>query len=65
MLGTIMHVPVFITLGLWIVLQLVCSWDMLGGNGGGGVAYAANVGGFIAGLVPVKLFVNKKVNATT
>ena len=59
MLGTIMPVPAFVTLGLWIVLQLVSGWGMLGGNGGGGVAYAAHVGGFVAGLVLVKLFVNK------
>ena len=39
MLRTIMHVPAFITLRLWIVPQLVSGWGMLSGNGGGGVAY--------------------------
>ena len=63
MLGTIMPVPAFVTLGLWIGLQLVSGWGMLGGNGGGGVAYAAHVGGFIAGLALVKLFANKQIEA--
>ena len=61
MLGTIMPVPAFVTLGLWIALQLVSGWGMLGGNGGGGVAYAAHVGGFIAGLALVKVFLNKQI----
>ena len=47
------------------MLQLVSGCDMHGCNGGGGVAYPADVGGFSAGLVSVKLFVNKQVNATT
>jgi membrane associated rhomboid family serine protease len=34
---------------------------MLGGEeSAGGVAYAAHIGGFIAGLLLVKLFVNKR-----
>ena len=58
-LMSVMHVPAFITLGLWIGLQLISGWGSLGGSGGG-VAYAAHVGGFIAGLVLVKFFTNRR-----
>lgn len=51
------HVPAFVALGLWIVLQVINQMGVLGGDqGGGGVAYAAHIGGFIAGLVLIKLF---------
>jgi membrane associated rhomboid family serine protease len=45
-------VPAFIALGAWIGLQLLQSY--LGA--GGGVAYMAHIGGFIAGLVLIKIF---------
>ncbi|HMJ47308.1 MAG TPA: rhomboid family intramembrane serine protease, partial [Ferruginibacter sp.] len=54
MLASIIHVPAFITLGLWIGLQLISGWGMLGGSDTGGVAIAAHIGGFIAGLILVK-----------
>lgn len=54
------RVPAFITLGLWIALQLFSGWGMLGSNEPGGVAYAAHIGGFAAGLLLVKFFVNKQ-----
>jgi len=53
------EVPAFVALGIWIVFQIISGMGMLGGTeGGGGVAYAAHVGGFIAGLLLVKLFDN-------
>lgn len=54
----IVEVPAFVALGIWIVFQVISSMGMLGGEqpGGGGVAYAAHIGGFIAGLLLVKLF---------
>lgn len=54
----IIAVPAFVALGIWILLQVISGMGMLGGQqeGGGGVAYAAHIGGFIAGLVLVKLF---------
>ena len=48
------YVPAIVAVGLWFVLQLVQSSGLLGG--GGGVAYAAHIGGFIAGLLLIKLF---------
>ncbi|RYG48475.1 MAG: rhomboid family intramembrane serine protease [Chitinophagaceae bacterium] len=55
----VMRVPAFVTLGLWIALQLFSGYGSLGSEGGG-VAYAAHIGGFFAGLILVKFFVMKK-----
>jgi membrane associated rhomboid family serine protease len=48
------EVPAFVALGLWIVYQLVLGY--LTPAGTGGVAYAAHIGGFLAGVVLIKLF---------
>lgn len=47
-------VPAYVAIGIWIVYQLVLGY--MTDPGTGGVAYAAHIGGFIAGLVLVKLF---------
>jgi len=49
-------VPAFVAIGLWFIFQLIASLGMLGGMQAGGVAYGAHIGGFVAGLVLVKLF---------
>jgi membrane associated rhomboid family serine protease len=49
------QVNAFIAVGLWFVLQLVGGLGTLSGSSDG-VAYAAHIGGFIAGLVLIKLF---------
>jgi len=48
------EVPAFVALGLWIGYQLITSH--LTPAGTGGVAYAAHIGGFIAGVVLIKIF---------
>jgi len=51
------QVPAFVAIGLWFVFQLISGLGMLGsGSQQGGVAYAAHIGGFIAGLVLIKVF---------
>jgi membrane associated rhomboid family serine protease len=52
----ITEVPSYVALGVWIVFQVVSGLGILGGEGGGGVAYAAHIGGFIAGLLLIKIF---------
>ncbi|MEO5858486.1 MAG: rhomboid family intramembrane serine protease [Pyrinomonadaceae bacterium] len=47
-------VPAFVALGLWIGYQILLGF--LAPAGQGGVAYAAHIGGFIAGVVLIKLF---------
>jgi membrane associated rhomboid family serine protease len=50
-------VPAYVALGLWFLFQFVSGIGLLGGGTQeGGVAYAAHVGGFIAGLALVKVF---------
>lgn len=53
-------VPAFVALGIWIVFQIVQGY--FSNPGSGGVAYAAHIGGFIAGLALVKVFaIGRKV----
>lgn len=47
-------VPAYIALGFWIGYQIVLG--IFSSSEGGGVAYAAHIGGFIAGVVLIKLF---------
>ncbi len=48
-------IPAFIAVGLWIGYQVVMGY-MNSGSHGGGVAYAAHIGGFVAGLALIKFF---------
>ncbi len=51
------QVPAYVAIGLWFLFQLISGLGMLGGGPQqGGVAYAAHIGGFVAGLVLIKFF---------
>ena len=50
-----MYVPAGFVLGVWFVLQLL-SGGISMGQGGGGVAWFAHVGGFVAGMALIGLF---------
>jgi membrane associated rhomboid family serine protease len=54
MMRQIVHMPAFMVLGLWILLQVFGQFSVAGGEGGG-VAYMAHIGGFVAGLVLIFL----------
>jgi membrane associated rhomboid family serine protease len=51
-------IPAWAAIGIWFAFQLINGLGLLGQGSreGGGVAYAAHVGGFIAGLILVKIF---------
>jgi membrane associated rhomboid family serine protease len=50
-------VPAYVAVGIWFAFQLISGLGMLGGGSQqGGVAYAAHIGGFIAGVALVKIF---------
>ena len=50
-------VPAYVAIGIWFAFQFISGLGILGGGSQqGGVAYAAHIGGFIAGLVLVKFF---------
>ncbi|MGC9324209.1 MAG: rhomboid family intramembrane serine protease [Desulfomonilia bacterium] len=48
-------VPAFFMLGFWFLLQIIEGIFTLG-SGAGGVAFWAHVGGFLAGIVLIRLF---------
>jgi membrane associated rhomboid family serine protease len=50
------EVPAWMMLGFWILTQVLAGMAQWGGREVGGVAYAAHIGGFVTGLVLVKLF---------
>lgn len=53
-------VPAYIALGIWIAYQIISGY--LTPAGTGGVAYAAHIGGFVAGLMLIKVFaIGRKV----
>lgn len=55
MLRQITDVPAIVAVGMWFAFQLISGLGMLGGASGG-VAYGAHIGGFLAGLVLVRIF---------
>jgi membrane associated rhomboid family serine protease len=58
--ATTIAVPAVFMLGYWFVLQLLSGWSSIGAEGGG-VAFWAHVGGFVAGAVLVLLFRNPRL----
>ena len=51
----LIYIPAGFVLGFWFLLQLL-SGSVAGGEGGGGVAFWAHIGGFVAGMLLVGLF---------
>ncbi|HVP19462.1 MAG TPA: rhomboid family intramembrane serine protease [Spirochaetia bacterium] len=49
-------VPAILAIGVWFLFQVVSEIGMLGQDAGGGVAYAAHIGGFASGFITVKLW---------
>jgi len=56
MLRMLTTVPAIVAIGIWFLFQLIEGYLTRGPEAGGGVAYAAHIGGFIAGLVLIKFF---------
>jgi membrane associated rhomboid family serine protease len=50
-------VPAIFMLGYWILLQVVGGLFV---RGGGGVAFWAHIGGFVTGIILIKLICNRK-----
>jgi len=58
----ITEMPAWVSIGVWFLFQLVAGMGLLGGGSqAGGVAYAAHVGGFVAGLILVKIFAGTRL----
>ncbi len=56
--ATTIQLPAYLMLGYWIVLQFL-GGALAGLRSGGGVAYMAHIGGFIAGLLLIRLFARR------
>jgi len=57
LLRVITRVPAYVAVGIWFLFQLIEGLGVLGGDpGDDNVAYAAHVGGFVSGMVMIKLF---------
>jgi membrane associated rhomboid family serine protease len=59
---TILELPAILFLGIWIIQQaLFAYFDLLQpAGGGGGVAYFAHIGGFIFGLLLIRVFASER-----
>ena len=53
-LTRVVHLPALLVLGLWFAMQLLS--EMLAPASGGGVAFRAHIGGFVAGMVLLPMF---------
>jgi membrane associated rhomboid family serine protease len=57
---TFIELPALLVLGVWFMFQVLSGTaDLAGPGGGGGVAYFAHIGGFIFGLLTIKLFATR------
>ena len=59
---TFVELPALLVLGLWILLQVAYGLNDIAqpvAGGEGGVAYFAHIGGFVFGLLTIKLFANR------
>src|SRR5204862_4995881 len=59
--GGVAAVPAVVVLGFWILIQLISGVGSIAATSDtGGVAYMAHVGGFVAGLVLVRLMATRR-----
>ncbi|MEK6691906.1 MAG: rhomboid family intramembrane serine protease [Nitrospirota bacterium] len=56
----VIKIPAIIVIGFWIVIQFMNGILSKGIYGGGGVAWFAHIGGFLAGIILIKLFFRKR-----
>lgn len=54
------RVPAYLVLGQWFVLQIFAGVSTIGGAAEGGVAWFAHIGGFIIGIILLRLFKPRK-----
>ena len=57
---TTITLPAYVMLGYWILLQVLGGLPALGAQQRGGTAFFAHIGGFVAGLVLIKLFAKRE-----
>ena len=55
--------PAFVIIIYWFVIQFISALVSLGGVAGGGVAWFAHVGGFLAGLALIFMMAGTKISS--
>jgi membrane associated rhomboid family serine protease len=55
---TVITLPALLVLGVWLLLQLLPAFSDPVTGSEGGVAYFAHIGGFVFGVLAIKLFAN-------
>ena len=56
---TIVQLPALLVLGFWFLMQLLPAFSEPVSDSGGGIAYFAHIGGFVFGLLVIKLFADR------
>lgn len=49
------EIPAWVAIGVWFAFQLINGLGVIGDKAGGGVAYGAHIGGFVSGLLLIKV----------
>ena len=58
---TTVRIPALIVIGFWAIIQILNGVTSAGLHEGGGVAWFAHVGGFLIGLVSIKLWLPRRI----
>lgn len=56
----VIRLPAFIVIGFWVVIQLINGMLSKGVVDNGGVAWFAHIGGFLFGIISIKIFLIKR-----
>ena len=56
----VVRLPAVFVIGFWIVIQFINGLVSKGAAPSGGVAWFAHIGGFIAGIILIRLFISKR-----
>ncbi len=57
---TIVELPAGIFLGFWFIFQLFSGWLALQGADASGIAWWAHIGGFVFGMIAIRLFIKRR-----
>lgn len=55
----VIRLPAVFVIGFWVVIQFINGVISQGAASHGGVAWFAHIGGFIAGIILIRLFINR------
>jgi len=59
---TVVRIPALIVIGFWAIIQVVSGLLSQGNAAQGGIAFFAHAGGFVAGLITIKLWQPRRSN---